>query len=156
MRLMRPVRGRWAAAYRELVGATPELARARAFTDVGNHVQVDLRWGCGLDPAERVAAVTAAAAQAGTAVQSYVDNGNPRKVTHWFNTIVATPHGPVTVIVAAVLCECHDGLEHTLGFFKDVSEVIGEAMGPAYQSVTGALRAVGMAEAIVEAAAQDL
>ncbi len=80
---------------------------------------------------------------------SMAGDGPPRKVTHWFQADV----GPVTAIVSASICECHDGLEHTLGVFENREDVVAEMVGKALREMLPpkAHPAIAAVEALVDA-----
>lgn len=130
MNLTRKPRGAYARRLRRLVEAVPALETFESFVAVGNHLHVQARWCHGVSPSQRVAAVTLAAQYLGVPVQSMA-GGAPRKVSHWATSVFDGG----TVIVGADICECHDGLDATLGHFPDRDQVIAKAVGQALREI---------------------
>lgn len=129
--------------------AAPVLAGFDAFVDFGGHLQVLAGLQHITAPAARTAALMAAAEQLGVRVQSMASGRRPRKVDHWL-------HLPQfrggTVIVSVQVCECHDGLEATLGHFQDREQVIAEATGRALRTIVpaGLLPVIAAAELVID------
>jgi hypothetical protein len=100
-------------------------------------------------PLARRQVIERLAAAAGVEMASYADTGPPRTVTHY---LTATCAG-VTVVVSTQICECHDGLEATLGAFPDVQDVIAQAGGKALREIVPPEhhRELAAAEALVDA-----
>lgn len=131
MRLLWKPKGAHAARLQRLLSAVPALGSFESFVSIGEHLHVEVRWCHGVSPAQRVADVHAAARFLGAGVQSMA-GGKPRTVSHW----VSVPDFDAgTVIVAATICECHDGLEATLGHFPDRDDVIAAAAGRALRAI---------------------
>lgn len=131
--LVRPPRGKYAKAWRELRERCPYLADARVLVDLGGHLQVDLHWSL-VPLADRVERVAQTARDLDIRPQSAAYDGPPRKVTHWLVTVV----NGVTTIVSAQVCECHDGIEATLGHFADMDDVIAKVAGDALREMVPA------------------
>jgi hypothetical protein len=108
----------------QLLAAVPLLECFERF-EFG-HAHIEARWCHITDPVERVAVVAEAARFLQVPVQTMA-GGSPRYVSHW---LVAD-----RLIVAATVCECHDGLEATVGHFPDRSAVIARATGEALRGV---------------------
>lgn len=132
IKLTRRPRGQYARRHRALLEQAPALTTGfRAFVDLGDHLQVETRWQNGLTPADRLAALHTAANQLGTSVKSMA-GGTPRTLTHWFH--LPNFHGG-TVIVSALLCQCHDGDDAVRGDYVDQDDVITHAVGDALRAV---------------------
>jgi hypothetical protein len=148
MNLVSPVSGAHAARLQRLLSAVPALGAFESFVGLGDHLHVEVRWCHGVSPAQRVADVQAAARFLGAEVRSMAGR-RPRTVSHW----VSVPDfDGGTVIVAATICECHDGLEATLGHFPDRGQVIATATGKALREVfpPAMHAAIGAAETVID------
>jgi hypothetical protein len=146
--LARPPRGATAAAWDRLRAAYPQLDGARVHEDAGGMLQVEVERTMGAPQARRQV-IERLAAAAGVEMASYADTGPPRTVTHY---LTATCAG-VTVVVSTQICECHNGLEATLGVFPDVQDVIAETVGKALRKIVPREhhRELAAAEALVDA-----
>lgn len=123
MKLVWKPRGAYARRLQRLVTAVPALETFEAFVAIGDHLHVQARWCHGLSLDRRLAAVEAAGQYLDVPVRSMV-GGFPRIVSHWATSVFDGG----TVIVNADICECHDGLEATLGHFADRDQIIAEAL----------------------------
>jgi hypothetical protein len=146
--LARPPRGATAAAWDRLRAAHPQLDGARVHEDAGGMLQVEVERMMGAHQARRQV-VEDLAGSVGVEMASYADAGPPRTVTHYL--VVA--YAGVTVVVSTRICECHDGLEATLGVFPDAQDVIAEAVGKALRQLVPAEHHGGLAaaEALLDA-----
>ena len=146
--LARPPRGAAAAAWDRLRAAHPQLNGARVHQDAGGMLQVEVERTMYVPQARR-RVIEELAATVDVEMASCADAGPPRKVTHY---LVATCAG-VTVVVSTQICECHDGLEATLGGFPEMQDVVAEAVGKALRELVPAkhLGEVAAAEALLDA-----
>jgi hypothetical protein len=146
--LARPPRGATAAAWDWLRTAYPQLDGARVHEDAGGMLQVEVERTM-YAPQARRQVIESLAAAVGVELASYADAGPPRVVTHY---LVANYAG-VPVVVSTQICECHDGLEATLGVFPDVQDVIAQAVGKALRELVPPKhhRELAAAEALADA-----